>query len=340
MSVKTFIRLLCVLCVFSFGLPVVADEVYLANGDRISGTVVKKAGDTLTIKTDFAGEIGIAWDKVVSVSTDVPVVVQLDDATLIAGTLARSGDGTVSIEGSNLVQAGQVPVARVALINPPAPQNGVKLSGRANVGVYIAKGNTDKEAYHGDIESVARTKQNRFTAGAIYNQALDDGMESENNAMAYLKYDHFFTEKWYTYANTVLFKDDFADLNLRSSLGLGAGYQFVESELTNLSLEGGLSYVNEDFDLAPDDSYPAARWSLNYDHFLYPNRLQFFHFHEGLLGLQDTKDIIIITRTGLRAMLTDSFIATAEVDVDWDNTPSPGNDRVDTRYLFNLGYGW
>ena len=337
---KKLTGLVCVLCVFFTGLPALADEVYLANGDRVSGTVVKKAGDVLTVMTEFAGEIGIAWDKVVSVSTEAPVVVQLDDATLLTGTLARSGDGSVGIAGSGLVQAGQVPVAQIAMINPPAPENGVKLSGRANAGVYIAKGNTDKEAYHGDIEAVARTKQNRFTAGAIYNQAVNDGVESENNATAYLKYDHFLTEKWYSYANAVLFKDDFADLNLRSSLGVGAGYQFMESELTNLSLEGGLSYVNEDFDLAPDDSYPAARWSLNYDHFLYPNRLQFFHFHEGLLGLQDTKDIIIITRTGLRAMLTDNFTATAEVDVDWDNTPSPGNDRVDTRYLFNLGYGW
>ncbi|NNG12577.1 MAG: DUF481 domain-containing protein [Halobacteria archaeon] len=337
---KTFIRLLCVLCVFSFGLPVVADEVYLVNGDRISGTVVKKAGDTLTVKTDYAGEIGIAWDKVVSVSTEAPVVLQLDDATLIKGTLARSDDGAVSIEGNELVQASRVPVERVALINPPAPHNGIKLKGLANAGVYIAKGNTDKEAYHADIEAVARTKQNRFTAGAIYNQALDNDVESENNATAYLKYDHFFTDKWYSYANTVLFKDDFADLNLRTTLGLGAGYQFIESDLTNLSLEGGLSYVNEDFELAPDESYPAARWSLNYDHFLYPKKLQFFHFHEGLLGLEDTNDIIIVTRTGLRAMLIDGFTATAQVDVDWDNTPAPGNDRVDTRYMFNLGYGW
>ncbi len=244
---KALLRVLGVLGVFSFGLPALADEVYLVNGDRVSGTVVKKAGDTLTLKTDFAGEIGIAWDKVISVVTEAPVVVQLDDESLLKGTLTRASDGTVSIAGSELVQAGQVPVARVALINPPAPQNGVKLSGRANVGVYLAKGNTDKESYHGDIESVARTKQNRFTAGAIYNQALDDGTESENNATAYLKYDHFFTKKWYSYANAVLFKDDFADLNLRTSLGLGAGYQFFESDLTNLSLEGGLSYVNEDF---------------------------------------------------------------------------------------------
>ncbi len=337
---KTFLRLLCVLCVFSFGLPVVADEVYLVNGDRISGTVVNKSGDLLTVKTDFAGEIGIAWDKVVSVSTEAPVVLQLDDATLIKGTLALSDDGVVSIEGNELVQASRVPVERVALINPPAPQNGVKLKGLANAGVYIAKGNTDKEAYHADIEAVARTKQNRFTAGAIYNQALDNDVESENNATAYLKYDHFFTDKWYSYANTVLFKDDFADLNLRTTLGLGAGYQFIESDLTNLSLEGGLSYVNEDFELAPDESYPAARWSLNYDNYLYPKKLQFFHFHEGLLGLEDTNDIIIITRTGLRAMLIDGFTATAQVDVDWDNTPAPGNDRVDTRYMFNLGYGW
>ncbi|MGB5304974.1 MAG: DUF481 domain-containing protein, partial [Gammaproteobacteria bacterium] len=141
-------------------------------------------------------------------------------------------------------------------------------------------------------------------------------------------------------ANTVLFKDDFADLNLRSSIGVGAGYQFYETDITNLSLEAGLSYVNEDFELAEDDSYPAARWALNYDHFLYSKKLQFFHVHEGLLGIEDTSDIIITSRTGLRALLTENFTATAQVDLDWDNTPSPGNDRIDTRYLFNLGYGW
>lgn len=52
------------------------------------------------------------------------------------------------------------------------------------------------------------------------------------------------------------------------------------------------------------------------------------------------KDVSVFSRTGLRAMLVDNFTATAEFDLDWDNTPSPGFERIDTRYLFNLAYGW
>jgi len=338
---KPIMRFISLLPVLLTCLTAGADEVTLANGDHITGSVVKKEGDVLTFTTDYAGEISIAWPQIINLVTDTPVVVQLVDETRISGQLSRSAEGAVGITGSDVIDAGNIPLTHIALINPPPPDdNRVKMKGHANVGLYLAKGNTDKEAYHGDIETVARTNENRFTAGAIYNQAFDAGVESERNATAYLKYDHFFTDKWYSYANTVLFKDDFADLNLRSSLGLGAGYQFYESEMTNLSLEGGLSYVSEDFQQAEDDSYPAARWALNYDHFLFPERLQFFHFHEGLLGIEDTKDIIITSRTGLRALLAGNFTATAQVDLDWDNTPSPGNDRIDTRYLFNLGYGW
>ena len=76
---------------FSPWLPAGADEVYLANGDRVSGTVISKTGDTLTMKTDFAGEIVIAWDKVISVSTSAPVVVKLDDATMLTGTRSLNG---------------------------------------------------------------------------------------------------------------------------------------------------------------------------------------------------------------------------------------------------------
>lgn len=338
---KFIVRFVCLLSVLLVCQSAGADEVTLVNGDRITGSVVKKEGDVLFFATDYAGELSIAWPQVNNLVTDAPVVVQLLDETRISGRLTRSGAGAAGIAGSEVINAGNVPLTQIALINPPPPdKDRVKLKGHANVGLYVAKGNTDKEAYHGDIEAVARTAENRFTAGAIYNNAFDDGVESERNATAYLKYDHFLTEKWYSYANTVLFKDDFADLNLRSSIGVGAGYQFYETDITNLSLEAGLSYVNEDFELAEDDSYPAARWALNYDHFLYPKKLQFFHVHEGLLGIEDTSDIIITSRTGLRALLTENFTATAQVDFDWDNTPSPGNDRIDTRYLFNLGYGW
>ncbi len=43
------------LCFFAGS--VMADQVTLKNGDRLTGTIVKSNGKTLLIKTEFAGEV-------------------------------------------------------------------------------------------------------------------------------------------------------------------------------------------------------------------------------------------------------------------------------------------
>ena len=40
-----------------------ADIIYLKNEDRISGKVVRMEGGKLVVKTDYAGEITISWDR-------------------------------------------------------------------------------------------------------------------------------------------------------------------------------------------------------------------------------------------------------------------------------------
>jgi len=43
------------LCFFAGS--VMADQVTLKNGDRLTGTIVKSDGKTVLIKTEFAGEV-------------------------------------------------------------------------------------------------------------------------------------------------------------------------------------------------------------------------------------------------------------------------------------------
>ncbi len=185
---------------------------------------------------------------------------------------------------------------------------------------------------------MTRGVNNRFTVGAVYNQASDTGTESANNTLGYMKYDQFFDKKWYGYVNGSVNKDKFKDLNLRTTLGVGGGYQVFESPLTNLSLEAGLSYVNNDYVLGTDNSYPAARWALNYDRYLFTNALQLFHKHEITLGLEDANDILLRSQTGLRVPLFQGLNATAQINYDWDKSPQPGAVSADTTYLFTLGY--
>src|SRR6478672_5399076 len=73
-----------------------ADRVELKNGDRLTGSIVKKDGKNLTIKTDQFGVVTTSWDQVVSVRVDKPVSVVLPDGRTVQGTIATT-NGKVEI---------------------------------------------------------------------------------------------------------------------------------------------------------------------------------------------------------------------------------------------------
>ena len=89
---------------------------------------------------------------------------------------------------------------------------------------------------------------------------VDRTRETESNARGYLKYDYFSTAKSFGYSNATFERDRLKGLNLGSALGVGRGYQFLEGSPTSLSLEGGLTCVNEDFRDAADNRFPGLRW--------------------------------------------------------------------------------
>ena len=327
------------LLVFS---PALADEVQLKNGDRITGKVVIMEGGQLVVNTAYAGEIKIKWSAVSTIKAEGTITVVLEDDALLKGVTRSAETGGMALELPQIQEEVSFDLARVKAINPKPkkPEPALKLKGQVNVGATVTKGNTDTGTYHFDGEAVARTRKNRFTIGSEFNRAEDQGEKTVNNALASLKYDYFVREKWFLYSNALFEKDEFRDIKLRSALGVGGGHQFWESPETNLSLEGGLTYVNEDFDVGDDDRYPAGRWALNYDKYFFHKKIEFFHFHEGFVSLEDADDLFIRARTGLRFPLYKQFKATAQFNYDWDNQPAPGDEKGDEMYVFSVGYHW
>jgi putative salt-induced outer membrane protein YdiY len=320
----------------------IADEIVLANGDRLTGKVVRKEADTLVLNTTYAGDLVIKWADIRRITTDAPVKVYFEDGSKLIGTLHSEEDGSVIVTSDETLAGAPIPLAKLRFINPSAEISGegVKLSGHINAGLASSSGNTVARRYFLDTEAVARTRDNRYTLGARAAHAEDNGLETESNWIGYLKYDDFFTKKWYAYANGNFENDKFKDIQLRSTLGIGSGYQFIESEKANLSLEGGLTYVSTDYIVATDDSYPAARWALKYDHQLFATKIQFFHAHEAYVGIEDPKKIFVRSQTGLRVPLLKSLNATAQYNVDWDNNPTAGRLKTDKTLLLTLGYIW
>jgi putative salt-induced outer membrane protein YdiY len=320
--------------------PCMADTVTLDNGDRLTGKIARLENGKLVFNTNYAGDIKIDLGRVRDLQSDGPMTVVLGNDQRLYGKL--SGDGAeITVQPTDRGVPRQEPAGKITDILPGVVTGREwKRSGHVNIGWSDSSGNTDVSRLHGDAEMIAQQGRNRYTAGIAVNYATDHGTETESNGLAYAKYDRFFTQKWYAYANSTFEHDKFRDIRLRTTLGLGTGYQAIASSRTNLSLESGIDYVYTDFYSTPTEQFPALRLALKFDYYLLPDKLQFFQKTEGYVSLENVKKSFARNATGLRMPLAGNFVATTEYDVSWDGDPQPGRVSTDRIFLFTLGYKW
>ena len=318
------------------------DEVRLKNGDCIRGKVIRMEERKLIFTTSYAGELSILWDAISNLISDDPVNVMLTDETILKGFTKPSEDGTMKLKMGKIIETVSFDLAEIKSINPKpkTEEPHLKIKGRVNIGGVKKKANTDRKDYYFDAELVARTKKNRYTLGGEFHRAEDESKRSDDNLRGYMKYDHFMNHKWYLSNDASFEKNELKDLRWRSTLGAGLGYQFWETDLLNLSLESGVGYISEDYYEEDDNNYTSGRWVLKFDKFFFTKAVQFFHFHEGFIDFNDTSDLYIRSRTGFRFPIYKIFNATLQYNYDWDNSPSPGQDKADETSLFTLGCQW
>jgi len=291
----------------------------------------------VVIKTSYAGDITVKWGDIENVKSDQKIAVVLKNGIEYLGNILEAGKGLIKLNSSGKDKTPSLSIEEIKMVRT-SMVSGVKIKTRANAGLTITRGNTDKDNSYIDGEFSARTTNNRYTAGGELNRTKTNGTRTENNALGFLKYDHFLSERLFIYGNGQFEKDKFQDLDLRSLYGLGSGYQFLETPIENLYFEAGVNYVTEDYGVAPDENYTSGRWAVSYDKFYYNKRFQFFHFHEGFGSFEDADDMFIKSRTGIRIPILPNISASLQYNFDWDNTPSPGRKKADRALMFTLGY--
>ena len=213
-----------------------ADELHLKNGDRITGKVISMENNKLVFKTAYAGEITVEWQEVVTLTSDSPITVQIGDNISLHGTAEPAREGEIRVKQENIAESATFDVSKVTQINPK-PKPAIKISGRANIGLSRTRGNSDTGAAHLDGNFTARTEKNRTTVNGEYDWEQSDGVTTVKKALGGIEYDQFFTQKWYGYSKIGLEYNKFRDLNLRTDVGVGPGYQVFESNKLNLKFE-------------------------------------------------------------------------------------------------------
>jgi putative salt-induced outer membrane protein YdiY len=299
-----------------------ADELRLAGGDRLTGTVKRLARGTLIFDTPH-GELRVPWASVSHLKLDREMLVTLEDAEprlMVIDSSAADGPELAEIAG---IQA------------PPAA---LTIDGGGNAGFITTGGNTDITNLRLDGDLIARRPSDRFTVDAVMNRGKEAGRETAQNTTGSLKYDRFLSERLFVNGSAILTNDEFRGLDLRTALGAGIGYQVWDTAAARLAVDGGIGYVRENFASDPDDGYTAAREALTLDLFFAGERLQAFHHHDGYFGLTGDDNLFYRMQNGLRVGLVGGLVSTAQIDMDYDRSPAPG--RVNTDRSFSLTFGY
>lgn len=336
---RLLVLLASVLAALSPALTTAADRLTLVNGDRLTGTVVALADGELTFETAYAGTLTVDWAQVAAFESDGPLTVVFADDVRLVAPAETGDDGLLTLRSDG--EAGAVvarPFAEVVAINPPEIPPW-RWSGHLSAAVTASSGNTEADRTYVEGEVVARHERNRFSLAGDVNEAEEDGDTTASRRFARFGYDRFVSERWYLNGNLTATEDEFQDLALRTTVGVAVGHQFADREGYSLSAELGASYVDEEFDTAPDDDYLAARWKLDLARAL-TDGVEPFHDHEILQGVEDGDDRLIRTKTGVRFSLWKSFVAAVQVNWDRDESPAPGREKDDRVWALSVGYSW
>ena len=332
-------------CLVMFAQSSNADEVIFKNGDRLTGKIVHLVDGKLVFKSSVAGDVTVNLSDIQTLSSNEAIEVNLKDNTDFKQKVLSAGPGRFSVEGTEALKAQEFAVADIISINPPI-KPAPKWTGNIAAGLTSTHGNTKTETVSASANMTKRTEKDRTQISADYAKGeqedrvtgADETIEDWWRAKG--KYDYFFRKKFYGYLDARYERDAVALLDRRMIVGLGGGYQWIESADMNFSTELGLASLYEKFDNQTDsNSELSTQLGYNFDKKLTKNT-KFTHELTYYPSIDKFSDYFLTSSAGIRTDFSSSFFANFKTIFNYDRTPAVGAHKTDVKYFVGLGYSF
>ena len=323
-------------------------QIELKDGSRLLGEIIEMTEGKLKIKAAFSegDPIVIFWKEIIGVTSEESMIFVLDNGITLNGKPKMEKPGVIFVQTTLLNRPLPVHVTSVLAVNPPV-KKAVVYTGNLNFGGSVNSGNTKLKNVSMVGELIARSKRLRLTLIGRWIYGEDRNRLIARNAYGLIKLDFFITKRFYAFSSALFEQDTFQDLQLRTSINFGPGYQFIDkgdflsSYLKEMQLSGeiGFGFFNEDFKIAPDQNFVSGRWAID---FLWPvlPTVTLFHQHQGFPSFESTSDFYVTSQQGIRLNIWENFISSLQVNWRFDNTPAAGSKKSDFLYLLSLGYSF
>lgn len=315
--------------------PALADTIEFGDGNILQGTVTTMGKGTVTFSTEYAKTIKIPVGQIKTIATDEAVKIKMIDDSVLTGKLTTLEDGRVAVVLETVGETVPFQWDQVKTINEP-PR---RWTGHLALGGNTQTGNVDRASVSFSFDAKRNWEHDRFQFRVLHNYAEQDGSITARNTFGAMKFDHFFTEDFFSAFSLEFLKDEFKDLNLRAIIGLGLGYRVVNSDRVTLELEGGVTYFSEDLDQGEDDQFISGRGGITLtvkilDNLLLKDYLLYYP------NLERPKEYRLRNEASLISQLAKGWSVKLTHIFDQNSNPSPGIDDKDQQFIFSVQYAF
>jgi putative salt-induced outer membrane protein len=262
---------LLIISAFLLTQVLLADQVTLKNGDRISGNIIKYDGKNLIVKSEQSGDVTIPWENVTGLTSTTVLHVTLKDGQRVVGIVTTDGANfTVATKDTGRVTAAR---ESVQFIRSEAEQTAYDTeidryknprlidlwTGTFDLGFTQTAGNTETETFTLGANAVRATSRDKITVSylQIYSSSNASGTDltTANAKRGGIAYNLNVAPKMFVFGLVDLENDQFQSLNLRFAPAGGVGYHVVKTANTTFDLSLGASLDKEFFTGGVDHSY-------------------------------------------------------------------------------------
>lgn len=234
----------------------------MTNGDRLSGKILKKDGDSIVLETEAAGTVKIRWAAVERIVSDDALSLTLADGKVLEGKIETEEDklkietpdaGNIAVEKESIKEV-RTPIeqARFEAEQKRLIESRITdfWSGTVDAGFSLTQGNSSTRTFTFGMSGTRETPKNKLSIYAnglhVNNMASGNAVTTAQSVWSGARYDININREWFAFSSSDFEYNKLQKLNLRAVLGGGAGYHAVNSEKTNVDfiLGGTNNYEN------------------------------------------------------------------------------------------------
>ncbi len=266
--------------------------------------------------------------------------IYLTNGDVLSGKVVKKGPDVWILKHEALGEI-SIPVGKIKRQNRQAPANSPKATKSLSLGYDQKAGNSQAKAFSSEVKLHYKALLEETEARLSVFYSSSDGKMDDRRAylLARQGYSLGAQRKWYWFLKAEALHDRFSDIRTRYLPSIGVGYWFSDEAPIKAMLEGSLGWQWTDFYFAPDDGQATSviRAFLEFKLWEGCSFLQDISVYPSLEGISDYR---ISSLSELSVPVVSGMSLSFSLKEDFDNSPSPGKKKSDTRFISSLKWNF